>query len=172
MSGKVNIIQDGHKDLPPEIQGKLGQFHRILMSYTDFYQAKRITDYILQNDLYANPDRNRILLQALNCAAIIAYCRPFSGNDPGDTLKVHDLSARCLNVLSEVETAAHKLVMQDRNTRLAHSDPKAWQMEPQILRNRSGDFLLPIHNDVHAPLTDENMKILNGMCAKLMGAVR
>ena len=157
MDATIKIVQDAPQKLSPEIQGKLGQFHRVLMSYTDFYQAKRITDHILGSNLYSDPAKDRFLLPALNCAGIIAYCRPFSGNNPGEMPKVHDLSARFLRVLTKDEMVVHEVVMQDRNTVLAHSDPGAWGMDLQIVKNPSGDFLLPHHNDVHAPLTEENM---------------
>src|SRR2546427_282783 len=72
----------------------------------------------------------RFLLQGLNCAMIVAYCRPFSGNDRGAAVKIPDLPARFLRILTEEERWLHGVVMEDRDSRLAHSDSEAWEMEP------------------------------------------
>jgi hypothetical protein len=156
----------------PEVEGKLRQFHRVLMSYIDFQQAEQISSHILVADLHARyPRENRILLRALNCAAIVAYCRPFSGNDPGADPKIPDLPARFLKVLTEEERKVHDVVMDDRTTVLAHSDSRAWQMDPHLLRLRGKEILIPMHHDVHAPLTRELTVIFNRMCTKLREAV-
>jgi hypothetical protein len=159
--------------LTPEIEGKLRQFHRVLISYVDFKQAAWISSYLLDNDLYANypHTKHRLLVQALNCAAIVSYCRPFSGNDAGAEPRIPDLPGRFLRGLTPAERELHDVVMDDRNTALAHSDSRAWNMEPQILRVGGKDTLLPMHHDVHAPLTREAMIVLNGMCIKLREAM-
>lgn len=160
-------------ELSPKIEGKLRQFHRVLMSYLDFQQAFLISCDVLEADLHSRyPGENRILLQALNCAMIVAYCRPFSSNDPGSAPKIPDLPDRFLKIFTEEERELHEVVMSDRNTVLAHSDSRPWQMEPQVLRVRGKNTLvLPQHNDVRAPLTKEGTELFNGMCRKLMEAV-
>jgi hypothetical protein len=155
-----------------ETDGKLRQFHRLLMSYIDFQQAAAISGYLLEHDLYAeHPQANRLLVQALNCAAIVCYCRPFSGNDPGDELRIPDLPGRFLRVLTPEERQVHDVVMDDRNTALAHSDADAWQMDPHIIKVRGREIFVPMHHDVHSPLLPEAMRTLHGMCNKLREAV-
>ena len=52
--------QGNAEDLTEEIQWKLGQFIRVLMSYVDFQQAQGIASYILENNLH---DRLKPLLE-------------------------------------------------------------------------------------------------------------
>lgn len=158
-------------DVVPDqrLQSELRLFHRVLISYTDFHQAQRISGELLGLQVYpGEPQRNRTLHEALNCAAIIAYCRPFSGNEDSDST-LATLPNRFLKVLTEEERGIHAVVMADRNTVLAHSDSEAWAMEPTVLRlSNKKEMLAPTHNPVHSPLKREVMTIFNGMCAKLM----
>jgi len=56
---------------PKEIEGKFGQFNRVLMSYIDFQQAYSIAEIILKEKLCENyPRENRILLEALHASRI------------------------------------------------------------------------------------------------------
>lgn len=156
----------------PEIQGKLRLYRRVLISYIDIQQARAISSYILKEDLHANfPQKNRILLKALNCAMVISYARPFSGNDQGTDPKIPDLPGRFIRIFSQEEKEVHEIVLRDRNTVLAHSDSQAWEMEPKIFRRGGNDLLAPLHNDVHAPLKKEIVVLFSKMCEKLMAAL-
>lgn len=156
--------------LPGEIAGKLRQFNRVLMSYVDFQQAGGIAGYILRDNLHERYPADRFLLQGLNCAMIIAYCRPFSGNDRGVAVKIPDLPPRILQVLTPEEHEIHAVVMEDRNTVLAHSDSRAWEPRPQIHRGGGRDLLVPMFNYAHAPLTRAVTEQLSAMCGKLREA--
>ena len=154
----------------PEIRGKLRYFNRVLMSYIDFQQACNIAHYILGDRLHERLcDRgpgDRFLLQGLNCAMIVAYCRPFSGNE--GTIAAPGLPAKFLRVLTEKERWLHEIVMKDRDERLAHSDSQAWEMEPVVYRSEKGnETLIPMHQSVHAPLTREATECLRDMTDKL-----
>ena len=155
-----------------ELQGKYRQFLRVLMSYVDFEQAYAIASLILEQDLHARyPKENRILLEALNCSMIVAYCRPFSGNDSAAAYKVPDLPERFLRQLSEAEREIHDVVMADRNRVLAHSDSEAWNMRPHYVRTGRHDILLPLHNNVHTPLLREPTERLRALCEKMREAM-
>src|SRR5712692_3478307 len=109
--------------IPRDITAKLRQFKRLVMSYGDFKHARLAADYILQEELHARyPDQSYVTLPALNCSMIIAYCRPFSGNDARTAFKVPDLPRRLLTLLNEEERRIHSTVLRDRNKVLAHSD--------------------------------------------------
>src|SRR5216683_8320062 len=95
---------------PPEIQAKLRHFNRVLMSYIDFQQAANIAHYILNEKVHDRHPHDRFLLQGLNCAMIVAYCRPFSGNDRGAAVKIPDLPARFVRALTEEERWLHGIV--------------------------------------------------------------
>jgi len=102
---------------------------------------------------------------------IVAYCRPFSGNDRGAAVKVPDLPARFLGVLTEEERELHGIIMEDRNSRLAPSDSEAWAMEPLVYRSKYGyEMLVPMHYSVHASLTLEATQSFQGMADKLREA--
>ncbi len=75
-----------NEKLSPEIKGKLRQFYRTLLSYQDFKQAHYVASYIIDQKLHESKDRR--LLEALNCAMIVSYCRPFSGSDRGIETKI------------------------------------------------------------------------------------
>ena len=134
-----------------EIKGRLRQFYRILLSYGDFKQAKFTASYILEEKLHEMEDRR--LLESLNCAMIIAYCRPFSGNDRGINPKIPDLPSSFLKNVPQDEIDIHKVVLEDRNTLLAHSDSFASQLQPEVWNLNGIRVLVPFQNDRRAPLT-------------------
>ena len=163
-----------------EREAKLRLFHRLLMSYIDFQQAYWIASYILDHNLQQKVERLRgkrryhikLLWQALNCAMVVSYCRPFSGNDPRAVRRIPDLPRRFLHVLSPDEKELHRLAMQDRNTMLAHSDSETWDLRTFFMETEAGrKVLLPVHNDTGAPLVHHAVAQLRGMCAKLMEVV-
>ncbi|MEK6666325.1 MAG: hypothetical protein AABZ20_07870 [candidate division NC10 bacterium] len=157
-------------ELPAHVAGKLGQFNRVLVSYVDFQQARGIAGYILAEHLHDRYPYDRFLLQGLNCGMIVAYCRPFSGNDRGAAVKIPDLPPRILQTLTAEEREIHAIVMEDRNTVLAHSDSRAWDPRPQLHRARGRDILIPMFNSAHAPLTREVTEKFKTMCDKLREA--
>lgn len=152
----------------PEIEGKRRQFYRLHMSYVDFQQAAGLASYILNNKLHERLPRDRFLLQGLNCAMIVAYCRPFSGNDRRSDLKIPDLPKRILRALDDDELELHEVVQSDRDKVMAHSDSDAWNPTPRILRVAGEDRLLPMFSNPHAPLNAEPTAMLKVMAAKLM----
>jgi len=113
----------------------------------------------------------------LNCAMVVAYCRPFSGNDRRTTRstapRIPDLPSRFLASLTSEEKRIHELALRDRNTVLAHSDSEAWGLQPFFVVDPvSGRKLLhPSHYDVRAPLKHEIVERLDAICGKLMKAL-
>jgi len=163
------------KDL--EKKAKLRLLHRLLISYNDFHQASQIASYILRHRLQEKVDRLRgprryqikLLWQALNCAMVVSYCRPFSGNDRRLANPIPDLPKRFLKRLTPEEKELHRVAMQDRNTLLAHSDSQAWNLRPFFLETGPGHrMLVPLHSDVRAPLVHAAVEQLQKMCTKLM----
>ena len=125
---------------------------RILVSYNDFKQAVDISSHILRAKLHrVYPEKDRHILQALNCAMIIAYARPFSGNRGSKTM-LPGLPERFLNGLAAGELVLHKIIVKDRNELLAHSDHSAWHLRLCVIRSHGHSTLVPLHQDVRAPL--------------------
>lgn len=161
------------QQLTPEISGKIRQFKRLIMSYGDFKHARLAADYILDNKLHEQyPDESYVTLPALNCSMIMAYCRPFSGNDARGQSKVPDLPARFLSVLNEEERRIHEVAMTDRGKVLAHSDSDARNPEPVVMDIEGvGPHVVPLTNWGLAPLVPEAVVILRSAALKLFEAV-
>lgn len=156
--------------LEPEAAGRVRQFIRLLISYNDFKHAAQIASYILDEKLH-EAEGSRVVLEALNCAMIVAYCRPFSGSDRKTRPKVPDLPARFLGVLNETQLKVHHVAMTDRNTVLAHSDSAAWDLRPVVLALKEHRVLVPWSTDTRAPLTRDATQTLRTAATKLMEAV-
>lgn len=154
--------------LTPELDGKMRQYKRIMLSYADFKHAKLASSYILDTQLHEKyAEEGHIILEALNCFMIVAYCRPFSGNASRAAGSVPDLPNRFLRVLNPAERAIHDVVMEDRNKVLAHSDDEALQVEPVIWQVAGRDMVLPIKNWGLAPLTQEATIVFHAAAEKL-----
>lgn len=150
-----------------ELEGKMRQYKRVLLSYADFKHAKLAASYILDSEMHqAYPETSYVILEALNCSMIIAYCRPFSANSG----LVPDLPSRLLRVLNPEERKIHDVAMQDRNMVLAHSDDEALQVEPIIWHVASRDMVVPVKNWGLAPLTREATIIFRSASEKLLVA--
>jgi hypothetical protein len=153
-------------------QENLQLLRRIFVSYSDFQQAAAIASHILVAELHRDyPDKDRHILQALNCAMIVAYARPFSGNRGSKTM-LPALPERFLSGFTPDERALHKIVMKDRNEALAHSDHAAWHLRLCFMRSPGRrPMLAPLHRDTRAPLDDKHTRLFYGMAIKLMEAV-
>lgn len=160
------------QELARETSGRLRQFLRLLMSYNDFKHANRIATYITSLDAADEKREGRwFLIEALNCAMVVAYCRPFSGNDRGTRPKIPDLPDSFLGVLDSREREVHALALSDRNLVLAHSDSAAWNLRPLALAIGDRRILMPWSSYTRAPLTLEATEILRTSSGKLMEAV-
>lgn len=154
-----------------EEEAKVRLLRRVFVSYNDFKQAAHISSHILTAKLHHGyPENDRHILQALNCAMVIAYARPFSGNRGSETM-LPELPKRFLRGFTSDERALHKVVMKDRNEVLAHSDSTAWHLRLSVVRSPGRAMLAPLHHDTTAPLDEKHTRMLNGMAHKLMDAV-
>jgi hypothetical protein len=150
---------------------KIQLFRRILVSYNDFEHAGQVSTHILSAKLHQGyPSENRHILQALNCAMIVAYVRPFSGNRGSDVM-LPGLPKRFLLGFSGDELSLHQVVMKDRNQLLAHSDSTAWNLRLSVVRSPRRNMLVPLHRDTRAPLDEKHTRIFDGMAHKLREAV-
>ena len=111
-------------------KGMMRQFYRILLSYGDFKQTKFTASYILENKLHDMGDRG--LLESLG-PMIVAYCRPFSGNDRDINPKIPDLPSSFIEGVPKNEVEIYKVLLEKRHTLNAHSDSLTAQLKPEIL---------------------------------------
>jgi hypothetical protein len=168
------------KRVEVEKQVRLKLLYRLLISYNDFHQAAQIASYIIENRLQHKCDtlrgkrrfRIKMLWQALNCAMIVSYCRPFSGNDRRTQHKIPDLPKRFLRALDPEHRRVHETAMQDRNTLLAHSDSDAWNLRAYFFETAPGRrMLVPVHHDTRAPLIHEAVTTLGCICHTMMDVI-
>ena len=157
--------------MTPEVDGRIRQFKRIVISFADFKYAFDISSYILEQNLHDDFENNKLLLSALDCSMIVSYCRPFSGNDSSNELKVPDLAGKALRVFNGDELIVHKLVMNYRNKLLAHSDSEA--IDLKFIRNEIGGkvMLQPVRNWSMAPLNERTLILFNSASEKLLSHV-
>jgi hypothetical protein len=157
------------QDITPEILGKIRQLKRLILSRADFKHAHLVASYILDSNLHNQAEsETHVILPALNCSMIMAYCRPFSGNSND----VPDLPGRLLSVLNEDEKIVHRAALADRMKVLAHSDADGLELELVVADfPGAGPMLVPIVNWGLAPLKREAVEVLVTAVKKLMGAV-
>ncbi|WP_230676967.1 hypothetical protein [Vibrio owensii] len=147
------------------------QFKRVTISFADFKEAHDIVSYIKNNKLCADFEGNFLVLSALTNAMILSYCKPFSGNDSRNQVKVPDLPTTVLKVLSSDELSLHKLLIQLRNQFIAHSDSQAIEIKFAI--HTYGDFqmLQPVRNRSSRRLSPEQLDLFESMSLKLLSHV-
>lgn len=154
-----------------ERKNRVKQFKRIVMSFADFKEAVDLSEYLISNALHDDFDKNKLLITALNSSMIIAYCRPFSGNDSRNVNKIPDLGNKALRELNLDELALHELIMNDRNKLLAHSDSEAVNLKFIINKIDRFTLLQPIRNWSAAPLSKEHLNLFNKIAHKLLAYV-
>ena len=151
--------------------GLLRQFKRVAISFSDFKEALDIVSYIKKNDLYYDFDNNFLVLSALTNAMILSYCKPFSGNDSRNKIKVPDLSNSALKVLSPEERSLHEFLMQRRNQLIAHSDSQAIDMRFVVYSFGGRGMLQPVRNRSSICLNLEQLTTFESMSQKLLSYV-
>lgn len=146
---------------------RLRLFNRILISYNDFKQTQEIASLLLEGDLYKNyPMENRLLVIALNMAAIVAYSRPFL--DSKGELAHNRLPGKVLQQLNSEEMEVHQTVLIDRNTMMAHSDADANISIPLAMKIGVRKIVMPQNASPYATtLLPEVMQVLGNMALKL-----
>jgi hypothetical protein len=157
-------------NLSLEVRGKLRQFYRLLLSYADFKQAHYVASYIIDEKLHDSEDRQ--LLEALNCAMIVSYCRPFTGSERGIETKIPPLPSSFLKEITEAEREIHQVVLKDRNTVLAHTDSNAADLKPEVWKIKDKKILVPWQNDRLAPLNQEATNIFLSLVDRLQDKIR
>ena len=122
---------------------------------------------LVDGNLYRDyPRENRHLVIALNLAAIVAYTRPFL--DSRGELAHNRLPHRVLRQLTAEEMALHKMVLEDRNTMMAHSDADANLSIPLVIEADRGPIVVPKNASAYATiLLPESMQLLRTMAIKL-----
>lgn len=154
-----------------ECQKNLKQYYSLLTAFSDFRQAQRIATRILEGGLHLQAPENRVLWEALNCAMIVAYCRPFVSGKRRRSTYGSPLPGHFLKDLSQKERSLHGIVLEERNRLLAHSDVEARGYAPEVWTIDDEQIVTPWSRDVRAPLIDDAVRMLCAMCQKIMDKV-
>lgn len=160
------------REVPFELQGRMRQYWRILLSYGDFKHAKLVAEHILSNRLHEkSSEESYVTLPALNCSMIIAYARPFSGNSGRGPKAIPDLPGRFLRLLTLEEKQVHETALYDRNKFFAHTDTEAANLEPVLLQiSEDREMVVPLVNWRMAPLELAPTRFLLSAATKLFEA--
>ena len=157
---------------PLEIEHKRRQLVRLLISYNDFKQAAELAalarssdgHYAFEHHIMGDAAFDQInILRALNIAACVAYCRPFSGNDRTADPKISDLPQRFVRELDAEERELHDHLLELRDTSYVHSDSTAWDLELSWHNRKCGLE----HNDVWAPFKQDWLDRIQALSNKM-----
>jgi hypothetical protein len=94
------------------------QLNRALLSAGDFGEARDCLRYFQTLDLSAT---DVVVQRALLTAAVIAYCRPFSGNEAHD-MATEQVAVKLKALFSDEQWVLHGELNALRNEAVAHSD--------------------------------------------------
>lgn len=125
---------------------RIKQFKRVVLSFADFKEAVDLSTNLIESDLLDDQNKNFIMLSALTSAMILAYSRPFSGNDSKANSKIPDLGGKVLRDLGNEEKELHIWLLNQRNTLIAHSDTEAVDLKFVVYDLGDRQMLQPIRN--------------------------
>tara|TARA_R110002050_G_scaffold60823_2_gene134772 strand:+ start:624 stop:1220 length:597 start_codon:yes stop_codon:yes gene_type:complete len=158
------------------LKGKKNQFYRLLISFNDFKEASDIARIIFDKnnlDLEINTEKRKIDIltkEALSSALIVAYSRPFSGNDKNS---IPDLNKNVIKILNTNEKELHNSLIKLRNKAIAHSDSDIIDIKPYYMsvNNKKLDLLIPLRNKTRLTFSNEMLLNIEMICSKLLGEI-
>ena len=164
---KITVVMGPKSE---KLNQRLREYTRLLIAYNDFKAALSCTSELLDEGLYETRSESRLLINALNASAIIAYARPFTksrGKYASATI-----SGNVLGVLSEDEREIHDQVLRDRNTLVGHSDADSLGAYPGKVKLGRKEVVIPMNVDASSvTLTKEAMQNMHRACVKLQDEV-
>lgn len=141
------------------------------MSFADFKEAVDLSTSLIESDLLDDQDKNFLILGALTSAMILAYSRPFSGNDSKGNNKIPDLGGKVLRNLNEDEKVIHDWLLKQRNTLIAHSSSEAVDLKFEIYDLAGRKILRPIRNRNTKHFSMENALSFKELAKKMLNYV-
>lgn len=147
------------------------QFRRLVLTSIDLEQASSWGHYILENNLWdESVSSNKDLARGVQTAMIVAYIRPFSGNNKTeDTL--HRPMLPLKSVLTDEQWKLHKCIHNRRNTVFAHSDSDVRDLEISVSNINGQKFVLPISNNPYVMRNEGELRDFLDLVETVSGAV-
>jgi hypothetical protein len=136
--------------------------HRLTIFMSDFREALRFADYILQKNLHEKKaEQSRLVHLAFDLSLVISYARPFGQNRerPGEGRS--SLDAAVIEVLTGDEAKLHARIMDRRDRAYAHSDASMHLIEGFDYDRRSVQLMLSL-----LPLGRTEIQMTKGMIKK------
>ena len=147
------------------------QFRRLILTSIDLEQASSWGHYILENNLWdETKSSNKDLARGLQTAMIVAYIRPFSGNNKTeDTL--HKPMLPLKNILTDEQWNLHKCIHKKRNTVFAHSDSDVRDLEISVSDINGQKFALPISHNPYVMRNQSELRDFLDLVETVRGVV-
>lgn len=147
------------------------QFRRLVLTSIDLEQASSWGRYILENNLWDESVRsNKDLARGLQTAMIVAYIRPFSGNNKTkDTL--HRPMLPLKSVLTDKQWNLHKCIHNKRNTVFAHSDSEVRDLDISVSDINGQKSALPISNNPYVMRNEGEIRDFLNLVETVSGVV-
>lgn len=130
---------------------------RIALSVGDLIEARAFLE--LRNST------DQEVIKAAECAFIVAYSRPFSGNTPS----APDLPSRAVKEFSEAEKTLDQQVIEHRNRAIAHSEAETAMVQFSVRETAGDKMVMPPLSIKYFPfLSPEDVPALASCIDKLM----
>ncbi len=156
---------------PAEAREAQRKYKRVVLTYFDLIEARSflvvLRRYLQSDD--PSPDE-RLLIEALSTATVVAYARPFSGNHERKDAAA-SVGRDLLPTLSTEQRRWHDRVIELRRTQFAHTDSEAANVNVSVIpdwRTQNVFRALPVSNALRAPLTVEFTDALLGVVEELI----
>jgi hypothetical protein len=143
----------------------LAVYFRLLTSHSDLKHAQKIASLILVEELHSKVGaEGPTHLEALNCAMVIAYARPFARGNARRGGDSRPLPGRFVAHYSRKERELHNTLIEERDKYFAHSDVRARDFRPEVCRVGEATLVSPWSRDTRAPLTASVTELVRQMC--------
>jgi hypothetical protein len=145
-------------------------YKRLVITSFDFGEARQFLAVLRKTIADEKTEDPAILRKAIETALVIAYIRPFSGNQSASDVASSPPN-RILKSYSREERALHDRLLGLRNTEFAHADAEAAQVKVHISMMRLVQFTLPVSRALRVPLSEGELELIETMLSKLHVAV-
>jgi hypothetical protein len=137
------------------------QTRRMLLSAWDLSTAAEYASLLIDLLKQRSVERGvpQQLINALHTALIVTYARPFSGNR-SDGQTAATVSLRTLFKMSAEQRLLHRMLLDQRNRAVAHSDPSTWQLE---FREELGKMVPVVMHPIASP-TVADLESIRDLC--------
>jgi hypothetical protein len=157
---------------PERLTAERALFKRIIISFHDLHEARRFLHELLAlGEIEPFVHRRTVVQQALMTAFVVAYGRPFSGNESEARVRPK-LPPSFLKGLSPAQKEMHNRLLELRNEEFAHSDPHRSNVQVGIGTGPGGiQIASPISQEVRQGLTTAHLHTARSVLTVIIAKV-